>query len=120
MEQLLWIIERIIDWRGVKLESRVRAIDGLTPAVAQTLFYTTELAGGQPRDREKENELHGLWYAASSAVSGLDKKLASQCLSKSKYWLFPDGYNDTNEYKIDELNIRLIRMQAVLEELKHQ
>lgn len=119
MDQLLWIIDRIMDWKGLQLETRIRAIDGLTPAVSQTLFYTTELAKGEPRNREKEQELHSLWYAASSSVSGLDRKLASQCLEKSKYWLFPDGYNGANDYKIDELNIRLTRMQAVLEGLKH-
>jgi hypothetical protein len=38
-------------------------------------------------------------------------------MAKAKYWLFSEDYTDG---KIDELNIRLVRMQAELEKMKYQ
>lgn len=117
MDTLLWVIERVLEWKVANKEMRLRAIDGLTPAVTETVLYTRRLRDGLPRDLEKEGQLYIIWGSASSMVAPLDKRLAHDCLAKAEYWLMPQDYT---QEKIKELNIRIIRMQAVLEQLKHQ
>lgn len=111
-----WIISSISEWRKSNLEKRLRAIDALTPAVAASIAYTTRLRQGEPADLSKEDELHALWYGASSGVSPLDRELAKSCLEKAKYWPNPSEYH---QHKIIELNISLVKMAAILESLKH-
>jgi len=117
MDTILWIIDRILEWKSADREMRLRAIDGLTPAVNETVIYTRRLSKGHPRDTDKEDQLYIIWGSASSMVAPLDKQLAKDCLAKAEYWLMPQHYSQA---KIDELNIRLVRMQAILEQLKHQ
>ncbi|HCT7986749.1 TPA: hypothetical protein OT855_003666 [Serratia liquefaciens] len=119
MEQILWLIDKLIEWKRINPELRKTAVDGLTPAVASTIHYTTSRTQGAPRNMEIERDLYGLWYAASASVYRIDKALARDCIAKAEYWLFRDTFNEENDYKIDELNIRLKRMKAVLEQLKH-
>ncbi len=119
MDTILWIIDKLFEWKRIEPELRYAAVDGLTPAVSSTIQYTTARTNGAPRDLRAENELHSLWYGASAAVYRVDKTLAKDCIAKAEYWLFRDSYNAENEYKLDELNIRLKRMKAVLEQLKH-
>jgi uncharacterized small protein (DUF1192 family) len=114
---LLWAIDRIIGWRTVEKQARLRAIDGLTPAVSASVVYTTRLLDGMDRDSLREDQLYILWSSASSMVSDFDSRLAQDCLQKAKYWLMPLNYSVE---KVDELNIRLVRMQAELERLKHK
>lgn len=119
METLLWLIDKLLEWKRINPELRQSAVDGLTPAVASTIHYTTDRSRGAPRNMEIERELYELWYAASASVYRIDRVLAQDCIAKAEYWLFRDSYDERNEYKIDELNIRLKRMKAVLEQLKH-
>lgn len=111
-----WIVSSMLEWRKSDIEKRLRAIDALTPAVAASIAYTTRLSQGEPANLAKEDELHALWYEASSGVSPLDRELAKNCLEKAKYWLNPSEYSP---FKIIELNISLVRMAATLESLKH-
>ncbi|KGD75239.1 hypothetical protein HA49_08335 [Tatumella morbirosei] len=117
MDVLKFVIGRLLEWRNANHKLKIAAIEALTPAVSQTVLYTHELRKGAPKDTEKENQLYTLWFAASSKVSSLDKDLAQNCLEKAKYWLFPEEYS---QEKILELDIQIIRMQSVLEQLKHK
>jgi len=111
------VANKVSSWLDLRRDIRLRAIDGLTPAVAATVRYCERLKAGARKDLVVEDQIHDLWVAASSRVVEFDKQLAQDCMAKAKYWLFSENYTDG---KIDELNIRLIRMQAELETMKYQ
>lgn len=111
------VASKVSSWISLQRDIRLRAIDGLTPAVAATVRYTERLKAGAIKDLTSEDQIHDLWVDASSRVAEFDKQLAHDCMAKAKYWLFSEDYTDG---KIDELNIRLVRMQAELEKMKYQ
>lgn len=111
------VARKVNAWMTLKRDIRIRAIDGLTPAVAATVRYCERIKAGASKDQRTEDQIHDLWVSASSMVVEFDKQLARDCMAKARYWLFSDNYTDG---KIDELNIRLVRMQAELEMMKHE
>lgn len=112
---LTWLGDKLLGWAKFKREDKLAAISGLTPAVAETIAYNNRITKGFERDKETEEHLHKMWYEASSAVSRYDTELAIVCREKAKYWLHYDEYTD---YKVAELNIKLVSVAQKLEDLK--
>ncbi|MDU4154986.1 MAG: hypothetical protein E7H83_26025 [Enterobacteriaceae bacterium] len=93
---------------------RTEAINALTPAVAQTIAYTTRCEQGRPRDLGIEEKLHELWFEASVKVHPYNKDLSLICREKARYWL---KYDEYKEEEIKERNIRLIDIARTLDEM---
>ena len=112
---LTWVADKLLGLSKLKREDKLAAISGLTPAVAETIVYNEKINKGFERSKETEEKLHKMWYEASSAVSRYDTELAIVCREKAKYWLNYDEYSD---YKVAELNIKLVSVAQRLEDLK--
>lgn len=113
---LAWMADRLLEWNKNNSDLRLKAINGLTPAISSTVLYTEKLKRGEPNDPVEEDRLYSLWYEASSQVIDYDRELAKRCLDKSEFWLNSKLYNSQ---KVIDLNISLVGMKATLEQIKH-
>lgn len=113
---LTWLGTQVLNFKKLKREDRLAAIEGLTPAVGATIAYSEKLNRTHIRDTKEEQELHNLWFSASSAVSRYDRELARVCREKARYWLKYDEYDDD---MVVQLKIKLIDVADSLEEMKY-
>ena len=82
---LVWMAERLLDWNKNKSDLRLKAINGLTPAISSTVLYTEKLKRGEPNEAAQEELIYRLWYEASSEVIDYDREMAKRCLEKSEH-----------------------------------
>lgn len=87
-----------------KREQKDMALRAISNALDETLLYYRDLERGKMRDLDREALLCKYWSAASIPMRHFDAQLAGICEYKSKYWLNPTQYTDT---EIRELGIGL-------------
>lgn len=67
----------------------LNAIGAIHEAATKTNFYLRDIREGKEGNREKEQELSGLWFEATTAIQLIDPELAEKCLIKGQCWSDP-------------------------------
>lgn len=108
------LLDLLVDKQKQDQARKEEALKAFSEALLETELYVNRLNSGEPKDREKEDQLARLWRHSSLSIGVLNKDWVRRDMDKMRYWI--DGAQ-ADVQTIEEKGISLADMRERLDEL---